>query len=110
MKITLSNLNYKAFTYTIKIKYWNASGSGFPPSLIPTLRNIGILHRKKAELRILLQHSVKAKYNVTADMVAAMPQKQCYRLEYMAGRITIVIMIKISLNLVLDKKENRHCN
>ena len=29
--------------YTIKIKYLNASGSGFPPSLIPALRNIAIL-------------------------------------------------------------------
>ena len=27
-------------------------------SLIPSIRNIGILHHKKAELRILLQHSV----------------------------------------------------
>ena len=44
--------------YTINIKYWNASGSGFPPSLIPALQNIGILHHKKAELRILLQQSV----------------------------------------------------
>ena len=42
----------------MEIKYWNASESGFPPSLIPALRNIGILHHKKAELRILLQHSV----------------------------------------------------
>ena len=44
--------------YTIKIKYWNASGSGFPPSLIPALRNIGILHHKKEKLCILLQQSV----------------------------------------------------
>ena len=44
--------------YTIKIKYWNASGSGFPPSLIPALRNIGILHHKKAKLPKHLQHSV----------------------------------------------------
>ena len=44
--------------YTIKIKYWNAVGSGFPPSLIPALQNIGISHHKKAELRILLQRSV----------------------------------------------------
>ena len=29
-----------------------------PPSLIPALQNIGILHHKKAELRILLQQSV----------------------------------------------------
>ena len=41
--------------YTIKIKYWNASGSGFPPSLIPALRNISILHYKKAKLRKHLQ-------------------------------------------------------
>ena len=42
----------------MKIKYWSASGSCSPPSLIPALRNIGILHHNKAELRILLQHSV----------------------------------------------------
>ena len=47
--------------YTIKIKYWNASGSGFPPSLIPALRNIGILHYKKAKLRKHLQHSVRTR-------------------------------------------------
>ena len=29
-----------------------------PPSFIPALQNIGILHHKKAELRILLQQSV----------------------------------------------------
>ena len=48
----------------MKIKYWSASGSGFPPSLIPALRNIGILHHKKAELRILLQHSVWASFEL----------------------------------------------
>ena len=32
--------------HIIRIKYWNASGSGFPPSLPPTLWNIGILHCK----------------------------------------------------------------
>ena len=42
----------------MKIKYWNASGSGFPPSLIPALRNIGILHHKKTKLPKHLQHSV----------------------------------------------------
>ena len=52
--------------YTIKIKYWNASGSGFPPSLIPALWNIGILHHKKAKLRNNMRQSVKpykAAYN-----------------------------------------------
>ena len=44
--------------YIIKIKYWNASGSGFPPSLIPALRNIGILHYKKGKLPKHLQHNV----------------------------------------------------
>ena len=36
--------------YIMKIKYWNSSGNGFPPSLIPALRNIGILRHKKAKL------------------------------------------------------------
>ena len=31
-----------------RIKYWKARGSGNPPSLIPTLWNIGILLHKKA--------------------------------------------------------------
>ena len=44
--------------YTKKIKYWNASGSGFPPSLIPALWNIGILHHKKVKLRKLMRQSV----------------------------------------------------
>ena len=33
-------------------------GVYFPPSLTPALQNIGILHHKKAEVRILLQQSV----------------------------------------------------
>ena len=44
--------------YTIKIKYWNASVSGFPASLIPAPHNIGIIHHKKAKLPKHLQHSV----------------------------------------------------
>ena len=44
--------------YIIRIKYWNASGSGPPPSLIPTLWNIGILHCNQAKLPKHLQHSV----------------------------------------------------
>ena len=44
--------------YTIKIKYLDASGSAFPPSLFPAPRNIGILHHKKEKLCILLQQSV----------------------------------------------------
>ena len=34
--------------YIIRIKYWNASWSGFPPSIIPALQNIGILLHKQA--------------------------------------------------------------
>ena len=36
------------------------TGSGFPPSLIPTLRNIGVLHYKQAKLPKHLQHNVCA--------------------------------------------------
>ena len=42
----------------IRIKYWNASGSGSPPSLIPALWNIGILLHKYAKLHKYMQHSV----------------------------------------------------
>ena len=41
-----------------RIKYGNASGSGFPPYLNPTLWNIDILHYKQAKLPRHLQHSV----------------------------------------------------
>ena len=34
--------------YITLIKYWNASGSGFPTSLIPTFWNIDILYHKQA--------------------------------------------------------------
>ena len=44
--------------YTIKMKHWNAIGSGFPPFLNPTLWNIGILLYKQAKLPKYLQHSV----------------------------------------------------
>ena len=44
--------------YIIKIKYWNASGSGPLPFLIPAHWNIGILHYKQAKLPKYLQHSV----------------------------------------------------
>ena len=67
MKLKTSKFKVLAFCchwryhyYTIKIKYWNARGSGFPPPLIPTLQTIGILHHKKEKLRILLQQSVHA--------------------------------------------------
>ena len=45
-------------SHIIRIKYWNAGGSGFPPSLNPTLWSISILHYKQAKLRKHLQHSV----------------------------------------------------
>ena len=48
--------------YIIRIKYWNASGSGPLPSLIPTLWNICILHYKQAKLPKDMQHSVHVKY------------------------------------------------
>ena len=46
-------------------------GSGFPPSLIPALQNIGILHHEKAELRILLQQSVYV--NKLIDLIRRSP-------------------------------------
>ena len=46
--------------YIIRIKYRNASVSGFPPSFPPS-ENIDILHYKQAKLPKHLQHSV---YNI----------------------------------------------
>ena len=68
MKLKTSKFKVLAFRrqwryhYQIQIKYWNASASGFPSSLIPVLHNIGILHYKKAKLRKHLQHSACTLY------------------------------------------------
>ena len=43
--------------YPIRIKHWNASGSDPPPSLIPALWNLGILHYKQAKLPKHLQNN-----------------------------------------------------
>ena len=48
----VSSLIAKPSLHIIWIKYWNGSGSGPPPSLIPTLWNIGNLFHKQATLHI----------------------------------------------------------
>ena len=44
--------------HIIRIKYWNASRSGSPPSLISAYWNIGISFHKMAKLWKYMQHSV----------------------------------------------------
>ena len=44
--------------HIIRIKYWNASGSGSPPFFIPAHWNIGILNYKQDQLRKHMQHIV----------------------------------------------------
>ena len=44
--------------YIIRIKYWNASGSGSAPSLIPAHWNIGILLHKQAKRRTIMHTTV----------------------------------------------------
>ena len=61
-------------TSTIKIKYWNASGSGFTPSLIPALQNMGILHHKKAKLP---KHLLQSVCLCTYVKVLSRPQFLC---------------------------------
>ena len=46
--------------------YLTFSGSGFPPFIIPTLRNIGILHYKQTKLPKHLQHSVSSSFSLVA--------------------------------------------
>ena len=57
----MTKFNKSQGIYIIRIKYWNASGSGSPPSLIPGHWNIGILHYKQAKLRKYMQRSVHTK-------------------------------------------------
>ena len=62
--------------FIIRIKYQNASGSGFPPSIIPALRNIGILLHKQATWikRVYLVTNLKAlaKYQSKASLLSSM--------------------------------------
>ena len=44
--------------YIIRIKYWNASGSGSNPSFIPTHWNIDILLHKQAKRRTIMHTTV----------------------------------------------------
>ena len=44
--------------YIIRIKYWNASGSGSTPSHIPAHWNIGILLHKQAKRRTIMHTTV----------------------------------------------------
>ena len=44
--------------YIIRIKYWNASGSGSAPSLIPAHWNIGILLHKQAKRQTIMHTTV----------------------------------------------------
>ena len=53
--------------YIIRIKYWNASGCGPLPSLIPTSWNIGILNYKQAKLRKHLQHNSVSHFHISCQ-------------------------------------------
>ena len=53
--------------YIIRIKYWNASGSGSTPSLIPAHWNIGILLHKQAKRRTIMHMTVKTDINQMND-------------------------------------------
>ena len=61
-----------AIRHYVKDTGENSSGSGFPSSLIPALRNIGILHYKKAKLCKHLEHSVH-----TSEMLLELQALYC---------------------------------
>ena len=54
--------------HIIQIKYWNVSGSGSAPSLIPTLWNIGILLHKQAKRRTIM-HTTVAKSSSKSEVM-----------------------------------------
>ena len=89
VKIKLPNSNNKAFI-PLKSNIEVLVGVAFlPPSLIPALRNIGVLHHKKAELRILLQHSVSI-----LDLVS---KKKSYEWKFCITKCYDLIKVKILL-------------
>ena len=53
--------------YIIRIKYWNAKGSGSTPSLIPIHWNIGILLHKQAKRRTIMHTTVHRAENLYLD-------------------------------------------
>ena len=54
--------------YIKGIKYWNASGSGSTPFLIPTYWNIGILLHKQAKSRTIMHTTVFSNYLHAHDL------------------------------------------
>ena len=69
--------------HIIRIKYWNASGSGSPPSLIPTLWNIGILLHKRAKRTTM--HTTVHIYVMT--LTSANERPRCMYIIYYAHTI-----------------------
>ena len=55
--------------------------ASLPPSLIPALWNIAILHHKKAKLRNNIRQSVKAKKNFVEKFVDSAIVKICDELD-----------------------------
>ena len=54
--------------HIIRIKYWNASGSGSPPSLILALWNIGILLHKQNKRRTIMHTTVFKKCTILGNL------------------------------------------
>ena len=89
--------------HVIRIKYWNASGSGNPPSLNPTLWNIGILHYKQAKLCKHLQHSVLLNYAQPASNVGGLVIKIELQVNWLDSTYIAIIrnnLCIISISLV----------
>ena len=77
--------------YTIKIKYWNAGGSGFPPSLIPALWNIGILHHEKAKLRKHMRQSVISIHCRNSNDESSFYEQNMYKMSVSSTYLHITI-------------------
>ena len=58
----------------IRIKYWNAGGSGNPPSLIPALWKIGIVLHKQATQT---KYFDGGKWGGKCDILEILATQQC---------------------------------
>ena len=82
--------------HTISIKYWNASGSGSPPSLIPAVWNIGGLLHKQATLGKHFRPECMTQIEMNFDVKCALMCMNQYGLKV----ITRNVSKKVSLILL----------
>ena len=99
----ISKFRSQGLYYIIRIKYWNVSGNGSPPSLIPILWNISILYYKQAKLRKHLQQSLP----ILIPNFRRGCQRNCFYHRYWCCRRNFCLRLKIKCENCYSQSEER---